>query len=153
MTNEGTGRAGGTDRAAGEVYERFLLVLWHAEPGHLVAETERLIHPDFVIHRNGADSDVRGPQAIVDTIEQSRALFDDIQVTLDVGPVVDGDLVSARWTFAGSYVGGIPGTTAPAGTRIAFSGIDIVRVTAGMVVEYWVSADGEHLASQLGAGE
>jgi predicted ester cyclase len=142
-----------TIEAPGRVYERFLLELWHAEPGRLAELAERIIDPDFVIRRNGDESALRGPSAIVDTIEQSLALFDDIEVTLDIGPIVDGDLASGRWTFAGTYRGGIPGTSAEPGTRVAFSGIDIVRVAGGKVVAYWVSADGEHLARQLGAGE
>lgn len=138
----------------GRVYERFLLELWHTGSGDRLASlAEEVIDPDFVIRRNGDESALRGPAAIVDTIEQSLALFDDVRVTLDLGPIVDGDLVSARWTFAGAYRGGIPGAPAEPGTRVAFSGIDIVRVADGKVVEYWVSADGEYLARQLGAGE
>ncbi|WP_211310652.1 ester cyclase [Thermasporomyces composti] len=135
--------------AARDLYRRFLLELWHAPAERLPALATEVVAPDFVRHRGGAP-DQHGPAAIVTLIEQSTALFDDVAVTIDQGPVADGDLVAARWIFAGAYRGGIPGATAPVGTRVAFSGMDLVRLANGKVAEYWVSSDGDHLMAQLG---
>ncbi|MEU0522037.1 ester cyclase, partial [Streptosporangium sp. NPDC006007] len=69
----------------------------------------------------------------------------------DLGPIVDGDLISARWTMRATYTGGIPQATAPVGTKISFSGNDILRVCDGRFVEYWTCADILDGLSQLGA--
>ncbi|MFD2350125.1 hypothetical protein ACFSTC_13440 [Nonomuraea ferruginea] len=56
--------------------------------------------------------DVHGPDQLIETLRQGHEPFDDVTITLDVGPLADGDHVAARWTFAGAYRGGMPGATA-----------------------------------------
>ena len=46
--------------------------------------------------------------------------------------------------------GGIPGSTAPAGTRVRFHGNDIWRAEGGLIREYWLSDDLLDLMQQLG---
>ena len=41
------------------------------------------------------------------------------------------------------------GATAPAGTRVSFSGHDLLRVDRGRFAEYWVISETEHLLAQL----
>ena len=41
------------------------------------------------------------------------------------------------------------GATAPAGTRVGFSGHDLLRVDTGRFAEYWVISETEHLLAQL----
>lgn len=130
-----------------DLYRRWLLELWDAPEEDLAAE---LFTPDFVIHQAGAEHP-RGPEGALGLIGQGRAPFSDVDLRIDVGPLVDGDLVSARWTFAGAYAGGIPGATAERGTRVSFGGIDIMRARDGKFAEYWVSSDGADLMAQLGA--
>jgi predicted ester cyclase len=57
--------------------------------------------------------------------------------------------VAARWTGRGSYKGGMPGATAPAGTRVSFGGHDLLRVDEGRFAEYWVISEAEQLLAQL----
>jgi predicted ester cyclase len=73
-----------------------------------------------------------------------------VTVTLETGPLVDGDHVAARWSFSGRYAGGIPGATAAEGVAVSFTGIDLVRVARERVAEYWVCSDGVALMRQLG---
>jgi predicted ester cyclase len=75
----------------------------------------------------------------------------DVTITVDVGPIVDGDLVSARWTMRATYAGGLAEATAPVGTEIAFSGHDILRVSGDRFVEYWTCTDVLDGFAQLGA--
>jgi len=84
-------------------------------------------------------------------IQTTLALFDDVRVTVDVGPVVDGETAVLRWLFRGTCWGGIP-TAAPGALakQIAFNGVDILRVAGDQVVEYWVSSDGLYLLQHLG---
>jgi predicted ester cyclase len=82
---------------------------------------------------------------------EGHAPFDGLTFEIEVGPVVEGDLVAARWAGKGRYKGGMPGATAAAGTPVAFGGIDLLRARDGRFAEYWVSSDGLQLMAQLGA--
>ena len=133
----------------GALYRRWIEELW-AGPADLDARAAELFTEGFVIHQAGA-SYPTGPGAAVSLVRQGRAPFRDIELRIEVGPLVDGDLVSARWTFSGAYAGGL-GVPAEEGTRVSFGGIDIMRAEGDRFVEYWVSSDGMDLMRQLGAG-
>ena len=135
---------------AGALYRRWLPELWSAPDGELESLAAGLFTPSFAIHQAGASYEP-GPAAAVSLIRQGRAPFRDVDVRIEVGPIVDGDFVSARWTFAGAYAGGLPGVSAEEGTRVSFGGIDIMRAEGGRFAEYWVSSDAADLMSQLGA--
>ncbi|BEL05008.1 hypothetical protein Q0Z83_031990 [Actinoplanes sichuanensis] len=125
--------------------------LWRGD----FTDAEQILDPGFVVHQarpDGSDSEaVTGPARLLPEIEQTMAAFDDITITVDLGPIVDGDLVAARWTMRAAYAGGIPHATAAVGTRISFSGNDILRVRDGRFVEYWTCTDILDGLSQLGA--
>ncbi|MFC4112088.1 ester cyclase [Nonomuraea zeae] len=127
-----------------DLYRRWLLEMWNGDFG-LAYE---LVTPDFAGHWPGMD--VRGPEGLIAALRQGYAPFGDVKVTLDVGPIADGDLVSARWTFSGDYRGGIPGASAAEGTRVAFSGHDILRAEGGRFAEYWVISDVPTFNKELG---
>jgi predicted ester cyclase len=133
------------------LYRRWMLELWN---GELAVATE-LVTDDFVIHQaraDGAGSDERrGPEAVVQLVRDGHAPFDGLTFEIEVGPVVEGDLVAARWAGRGRYQGGLPGATAAAGTPVAFGGIDLLRARGDRFAEYWVSSDGLALMGQLGA--
>ncbi|MFF0860246.1 ester cyclase [Nonomuraea sp. NPDC003560] len=129
-----------------ELYERWLLELWNGD----FPLAHDLVTPEFVGHWPGAD--VHGPDGLIEAIRQGHEPFDDVRVTLDVGPAVDGDLVAARWTFTGAYRGGLPGASAPPGTPVSFSGHDLLRATDGRFSEYWVISDVQSFSRQLGIG-
>ncbi|NRQ31030.1 SnoaL-like domain-containing protein [Nonomuraea sp. NN258] len=129
-----------------ELYERWLLRMWNGD----FALAHELVTPDFTGHWPGMD--VSGPDGLTEALRQGHEPFENVTVTLDVGPVVDGDLVAARWTFSGDYLGTIPGATARKGTRVAFSGHDLLRVSEGRFAEYWVISDAQTFSRQLGIG-
>ena len=133
------------------LYRRWMLELWN---GDLAVATE-LVTDDFVIHQaraDGAGSDERrGPEAVVQLVRDGHAPFDGLTFEIEVGPVVEGDLVAARWAGRGRYRGGMPVATAAAGTPVAFGGIDLLRARGDRFAEYWVSSDGLALMGQLGA--
>ncbi|MFI6816487.1 ester cyclase [Nonomuraea sp. NPDC050328] len=125
------------------LYRRWLLELWQGD----FALAKELVTAGFVGH--WPHGDVRGPDGLAEALRQGHEPFSDVVVTLDVGPLVDGDLVAARWTFAGKYRGGLPGVAAPVGTPISFSGHDILRAEGDRFAEYWVVSDAEGLSRQL----
>jgi predicted ester cyclase len=133
-------------------YERWLLGLWHGDLG-LAAD---LVTDDFLIHqarsRPGESEESRGPGALREMVQMGRAPFEGLTFAIEVGPVVEGDLVAARWAGRGRYAGGIPGAQAPPGTEVSFGGTDLLRAAPdGRFTEYWVSSDGLWLMQQLRA--
>ena len=80
---------------------------------------------DFVGHWPGRD--VHGPDELAAIVARTRATFTEIGFRLQVGPIVEGDLVAARWTGRG--------TTSQGSTD--FLGNDLLRVADGRFVEYW----------------
>ncbi|KAF4406291.1 hypothetical protein CRI70_21070 [Streptomyces sp. Ru87] len=128
-----------------QLYRRWLQDFWGGD----FEVAQDILTPGFVGHWPGQD--VHGPGGAIEQVEQSHACFSDINTTLDVGPLVDGSLVAARWTFHGSYRGGIPGATAPAGTRIGFTGHDLFRAEGDRFAEYWVVSDVLGMMTRLGA--
>jgi hypothetical protein len=129
------------------LYERWLFELWTTGDRTLAGE---LVTPDFVGH--WPDQDVYGPDGLVAVIQQSLSFFTRVTTSIEVGPIVDGDLVAARWAFRGPYAGGLPGTTARVGTELTLRGADVMQVADGLFSEHWVSSDTEQFAAQLAAG-
>lgn len=63
--------------------------------------------------------------------------------------IAEGDKVVARITMTGTHTGdfwGIPAT----GKRVEFTGIYVVRIENGKIVEHWGEEDGVSLLQQLG---
>lgn len=130
---------------ARRLYGRWLYELWTTADRDLAGE---LVTGDFVGH--WPDRDVHGVDELVEVIAQTLSLFTDVATAIDVGPVVDGDLVAARWSFRGRYAGGLPGATAPTGTPVVLRGADMLRLSDGRFAEYWVSSDTSTFAADLG---
>ena len=134
-----------------QLYRRWLLELWNGRP-ELAGE---LVTPDFLIHQRqagpGRTEDTRGPEALKELVAQGLAPFERLRFEIEVGPLMDGEHVVARWIGRGTYAGGIPGAAAPAGTEVEFGGIDILRAEEERFAEYWVSSDGLALMAELGA--
>ncbi len=116
---------------------------------------EQIIHPDFDVHRipmPHVPEGLGGRDTLVEWVRQTRSIIDGLRLTVEVGPLVDGEMVAGRWFAEGSYRGGIPGATAPAGTLVRFHGNDIWRAEDGLIREYWLSDDLLDLSQQLGVG-
>jgi predicted ester cyclase len=132
-----------------ELWDRWI-ELWNGD----LSLAERIIHPDFVVHRVPAPhvpEGLGGREALLEWVKATRSIIDDLRFTVEVGPIVDGEMVAGRWIAEGAYQSGIPGSTVPAGTKVAFHGNDIWRAEAGLIREYWLSDDLFDLALQIGA--
>lgn len=119
------------------------------------AKASDIISPDFRVHAallDGTDgSSIRGVEGLVGLVDQIRSVFTDLRFDLEVGPLVDGRHVSARWVATGTYAGGFPGAKAAPGTVITYSGTDTLRMEHGKFAEYWLNADTLSLLQQLQA--
>jgi predicted ester cyclase len=112
---------------------------------------ERYISPD-VVDNGVKTTGMGGPPSGIEGVKQRHAatfaaLPDCEYIVHDM--VAEGDKLSTRFTITGTHVGeymGVPGT----GKRLAFSGIDIVRMQDGKLMEHWVEVDLLGLLQQLG---
>lgn len=104
---------------------------------------------DCVFHdQNEATS--RGPRGATRMVEGARVLMQESRCRCDLGPIVDGDMLAARWLWEGTYAGGMPGATAEPGTAVSLRGTDMWRLENGRVVECWISTEQVPFFAQLG---
>lgn len=137
---------------AESLYDRWLSQLWNGDVNQLEEVAADLVGPEFVGHWPGRPALVHGADALAAVVRAGRLPFDPITFAVEVGPVVTGGLVAARWVGRGAYAGGphaLPGATAPPGTPVEFRGHDILRVAGGRFAEYWVISEEDQLMAQL----
>ncbi|MFF8234603.1 ester cyclase [Streptomyces caelestis] len=115
----------------------------------ILSRTMRVNLPRYGMPDPGTLSD--GP-SVASWIAAFRSSFDDdARITGELGPFIVGDYAIGRWVFEGTWQGGRPAAaTAPAGTRVTFRGVDILRFEDGRIAEYWLSDDQLDLYAQLG---
>jgi SnoaL-like domain len=109
-----------TDHA--ELYRRWLSGLWTGE----LEVADEIVAEDFVGH--WPDREVEGRDGLVDLIRETRGQVAELAFELDVGPLIDGDLVAARWSGEGRA----------GDQRMRFLGHDLLLVRDGRFAEYWV---------------
>ncbi len=107
-----------------DLYRRWIDELWGGQSG----AADRLVSSDFVGHWPGRE--VRGPAELAATVAETREMFTEITFELEIGPLVEGDLVAARWTGKGTTAEG----------TMSFFGNDILRVADDRFVEYWTAS-------------
>lgn len=124
--------------------------LWNGD----LTVADAIIAPDFVAHfapAGNSPGEVRGPAGLKGWIGGSLGAFADGRFATEVGPLVDGDLMTGRWRFQATYRGGIPGSPPDViGKAIEYAGIDMLRIEAGQIVEYWLCADILQMLQQIG---
>lgn len=109
---------------AHDLYRRWLAELWNGSP----RAADQLVSTDFTGH--WPDRDVTGPAELAEIIEQTHNMFTQLSFTLQVGPIVEDDLVAGRWTGRGQTADG----------AMSFVGNDLLRIRDGLFVEYWVAS-------------
>ena len=89
----------------------------------------------------------QGREGVKRFFSMFREAFPDVEVEIDE-LVADGDRVAAATTFTGTHTGSIMGVE-PTGRRVSVTGIDIVRVVDGRIVEHRGLTDIVGLMRQL----
>ena len=106
--------------------------------------------PDSVIHDPASDTgELRGADLKEDSVIWARNAFPDIHATIEDPIIAEGDRVAYRWTFRGTHQGEIMGI-ALTGKEVEVTGIDIVRIAGGKIVEAWGVWDALGMMRQLG---
>lgn len=117
------------------------LALWNGDM-HLLGE---IVAGDAVTHAvmigQVVETPMVGRDALGDWIAQMHMAMPSLRFAVEVGPLVDGDLIALRWRIVGTH-----GTT-----RIDFAGTDILRIEHGRIMEYWVNSDTSLMLAQMQA--
>ena len=110
------------------------------------AVVDEFFAPGFVSHNNppGFPPGVEGVKRFFATF---RDAFPDVTVEIDE-LVVEGDRVAVATTFTGTHEGELMGVAAT-GRRVSVTGVDVVRVCGGKIVEHRGLTDVVGLMRQL----
>lgn len=92
---------------------------------------------------------VRGPEGFKVLHRAFREAFPNIQITVE-DTVTEGDKIAARCTVRATHEGAGLGV-APTNQPIEFTGLTIVRLRDGKIVEAWNEFDFMKMYSQVGA--
>ncbi|MDQ3705115.1 MAG: ester cyclase [Chloroflexota bacterium] len=66
--------------------------------------------------------------------------------------IAEGDRVVLRWTGRGTHEGYF-GDIGPTGRQIVYTGVDIVKIAGGKIVERWGISDDAGLLAQIASGQ
>jgi predicted ester cyclase len=108
------------------------------------AEALTLIDPDVMDHRGGTAGDHRGLAAWEDKWEHMYDGLEDVSVTIEQN-VASGGFSANRYTLRGTH--------AASGRSYEVTGLDMIRVRDGKLVEHWALLDSAAMQHQLGAGQ
>jgi steroid delta-isomerase-like uncharacterized protein len=103
---------------------------------------------DYVGHDPAKPEPIRGIAGAKEEAAGYRAAFPDLTLTID-HQVAEGEYVVTRWTARGTHDGDLDGI-APTGRSATTSGISMVRVVDGKIVEDYTQWDALGLMTQLG---
>ncbi len=112
------------------------------------AVLEELLASDFVDHGAlpGQSPDREGHKRILAAF---RSAFPDLNVTTE-DIVAEGEKVVSRWSARGTHQGELMGVP-PSGNEVTFTGIDVLRIAEGKVVERWAEGNDLEVMQQIGA--
>jgi steroid delta-isomerase-like uncharacterized protein len=98
---------------------------------------------------DSTDAPGQGSAGMRHVVERYLDAFPDASLTVD-DQVREGNRVVSRWTARGTHTGELAGIAAT-GKQVTVSGVTIVQVEGGKVVDGWTSWDRLGLLVQLGA--
>ncbi len=111
---------------------------------------DEIVASDITDH-DPAPGQAPGLEGVKQYFSSLHAAFPDFHMEVE-DMIAEGDKVVARISWSGTHQGEFMGI-APTGNRVEVSGIDIVRITDGKVVERWGNFDDLGMMQQLGVME
>ena len=109
---------------------------------------EKFLSPAYVYH-DAPPGTSQGRDGVKEIVSTFRAAFPDLEISIE-DQVAEEDKVCSRTTMRGTHKGsifGVAGTDRP----VTVTGLTMVRIVGGRVVESWVKNDVVGLMNQLGA--
>jgi len=129
------------DSLACQWFER----VWNQGDAHAI---DHLAAPEMRAH--GADGVTRTPAEFKAFQTTMRAALPDIQVRI-VHAAEGGSMAAVHWVATGTHTGESP-IGPPTGGAITVSGLSLVRMENGRIVEGWDDYDYAGMLAQLGVG-
>ncbi len=128
------------------IARRFRRDLWNT--GDL-SIADQIIDRECIVHARipFATDFTSGPEALKQLVGFYHLTFSDIETTVE-HVVAEDDLVAVRWSARGRHTGDLFGVP-PTGREVVTSGIDMLRIADGRIVEGWVSWDALSLLEQV----
>lgn len=109
---------------------------------------KQLIAADYIEHPRlpGVGSGLEGFKQFIGMVSTA---FPDIYVAVE-DVITEGDKAAVRLTIDGTHKGIFMGDFAPTGKHVTWTGIDIIRVADGKIIERWNERNLLGLMQQLG---
>ena len=104
---------------------------------------------DDCVYHDGPPDLLPGPDGVKEWAIMFRSGFIDLRIT-EEDFIAEGDKVVGRFIAQGTHQGDFMGVRAT-GNTISISGINIMRIADGKIVEHWVNYDALGLMQQIGA--
>jgi predicted ester cyclase len=117
--------------------------------GGNLAVLDEIIAPEYILHGAADPTTPPGPEGARRITAAFRDAFPDLQGVIE-DLIAEGDRVVCRWTARATHQGPFAGV-APTHRPVTLTGIEIVRVVNGQIVEGWDEVDLLGLMEQLGA--
>lgn len=128
------------------VVRRWAEELWNQ--GNL-AVADEIYGPQVLIHEPERDTPDRGgPMMVKQRHGWLISALPDFQITIE-DLLAEGDKVMVRWTGRGTHQGELLGVP-PTGKQVTVSGINVMRIEDGKIVERWGITDDLDMLHQLG---
>lgn len=118
--------------------------LWGRNRPELIPE----LYAESVVDHNPVPGQRPGHQGLRDVLAAFHVAFPDLTMELH-GTIGDGDTGTDWWTFRGTHTGPLF-ELPPTGRRVEFAGIDVARVSGGLITEMWHVEDNLAMLRQLG---
>jgi steroid delta-isomerase-like uncharacterized protein len=129
-----------------QIVRRWFEDVWNRRDASAIP---RLMAADAVAHGLTLEGqDLVGPKGFLPFHTSFTSAFGDLQIVLD-DLIEEDDRVAARWHTTGTLTGdglGVP----PTGRSMAITGMTILRVRDGVIVEAWNNFDVLGMHRQLG---
>lgn len=112
------------------------------------AIVDQLAAPDLTVFYPALREPLHGPEAFKQLLGTFYTAFPNAQVTISE-LIAEGDTVASRWRMHGTHQGDFRGIP-PTGRAVAWTGITILRIKDGKIVEESGESDALGLLQQLG---
>lgn len=132
-----------------EIATQWHNALWNSRDlNRAKSAVDELTAPDYKDHSLSA-SGAAAHDALKEELTKFYNAFPDLTSAIE-DIIAEGDRVALRWQGVGTHKGELY-RSLPTGERVTISGIEIVRIANGKVVERWMNSDQLGLMGQINA--
>src|SRR5215470_8472083 len=130
-----------------ELMHRWFREVWNE--GRIETVYQLFAADGVAIGQAGPQTQIRGPKEFVLFVERIRGAFPDIKVTIE-DAFGAKDKVVLRWSASMTHTGDTLGVAAT-GKSVRLTGMTIVRIFKGKIIEGWDNWDQLGMLEQIGA--